>query len=459
MVDRTVKNQLIFRLDGPNNLRRQFQEEGRVSGERVYRARRPHRKSRTGCANCRKRRVKCDETKPRCRRCETHGVCCDYLTLQVRSQQTKPPATSGQMASTMDIRPASIQFTMSITELADRIDQVLRLDPSAEQPFFEVPKLTHYRAVASLYHFITMVADATSMSDAHRSVMTGDMIQIGLQTPYLMHAILGASATHFRLLLPHNTSYIISEAAHWQCAIQSYQREIIKPIDERNMDPLISTCMLLSLLSFATNEYKPAISWVFSSEPNALNWLLVQCGLRYILSFLSKQQQSQSIWFPIFQESDDEHQTFNNDSPGLDGLHPGLADLCKIDDTTTGETNPYHWPLRMLSPMLPLQSNKYNFTKLITFIGRLLPPYTNLLQKKDPRALLIFSYWLGKMCEEKRWWVYSRVHSECVAICMYLEDSQDPRMLELLRYPAEKCGYVLNRSVTFPENNDISGLF
>ncbi|KAI3321896.1 hypothetical protein HD806DRAFT_502242, partial [Xylariaceae sp. AK1471] len=34
--------------------------------------RRPHSKSRTGCRVCKSRRVKCDETRPSCRRCLTY---------------------------------------------------------------------------------------------------------------------------------------------------------------------------------------------------------------------------------------------------------------------------------------------------------------------------------------------------------------------------------------------------
>jgi hypothetical protein len=36
------------------------------------------------------------------------------------------------------------------------------------------------------------------------------------------------------------------------------------------------------------------------------------------------------------------------------------------------------------------------------------------------------------------------VRSECVAICMFLEASPDPRILELLEFPAEACGYAMS---------------
>lgn len=37
-----------------------------------------HRKSRTGCRNCKLRKVRCDETRPKCIKCDTYGILCNY---------------------------------------------------------------------------------------------------------------------------------------------------------------------------------------------------------------------------------------------------------------------------------------------------------------------------------------------------------------------------------------------
>ncbi|KAL4929308.1 Zn(II)2Cys6 transcription factor domain-containing protein [Aspergillus undulatus] len=41
-------------------------------------SRKTHKKSRLGCGNCKKRRIKCDERKPSCRNCIRHCIECDY---------------------------------------------------------------------------------------------------------------------------------------------------------------------------------------------------------------------------------------------------------------------------------------------------------------------------------------------------------------------------------------------
>ncbi|KAH7418687.1 hypothetical protein BKA64DRAFT_654994 [Cadophora sp. MPI-SDFR-AT-0126] len=42
------------------------------------RVRKPHRKSRSGCAQCKARRIKCDETKPKCVKCTMRNAPCSF---------------------------------------------------------------------------------------------------------------------------------------------------------------------------------------------------------------------------------------------------------------------------------------------------------------------------------------------------------------------------------------------
>lgn len=257
-----------------------------------------------------------------------------------------------------------------------------------------------------------------------------------------MHAVIGVASIYLVHAVPHDSAYRAMQAYHWQQAIQRYQQELKKPIGEHNMDGLMSTCMMMGVLSFSETEYKVEDSWVFSSNPNDLNWLLVQGGLRYLLMYTAPHL-CKSIWLEVFQESHDPDGMFDDHRPGREDLHPALADVCEIDETTTEKSNPYHWILRMLSPMLRLASIKTNFPKLCTFMGRLEPEFTNLLLAKDPRAMLLLCYWLAKMSENQDWWVYQRVHVECTAICIYLDNLRDPRISNLLDYPASVTGYVI----------------
>ena len=56
-----------------------------------------HNKSKFGCDNCKRRRVKCDETKPSCQKCQRMGLTCVYSPPQPRKRRkraVKDPTTN-----------------------------------------------------------------------------------------------------------------------------------------------------------------------------------------------------------------------------------------------------------------------------------------------------------------------------------------------------------------------------
>jgi hypothetical protein len=206
------------------------------------------------------------------------------------------------------------------------------------------------------------------------------------------------------------------------------------------MDMLISSCILIGMFSFSAESFSPLDSWVFSDDPFTMNWLSVQGGLRCLLE-ITHSWLSASIWNEAFQESS-AWEYYDDQRMGREDLDPDLADLCNISNTTTEETNPFHWPLRMLCPLLRIPRHECGASRITNFMGRLLPDFVTLLAAKEPRALLILAYWLALMCSSVHdWWAASRVKFECQAICMYLEAWGDSRIIKLLDFPARACGY------------------
>ena len=257
-----------------------------------------------------------------------------------------------------------------------------------------------------------------------------------------MHALIASSTMHLCHIVPDNTAYKATEAYHWREAISQYSNEISTNVGPHNMDALFSACIIMTFNSFALDEFNPRSSFVFSDRRESLNWLVLQSGLRHLL-YIAGPWLSQSIWFDMFMASRGKDTSFEDHRPGRAGLDPEMADLCGIDDNTIEETNPYLWPLRMLTHLMPLERSLRSFSNYTNFMGRLLPEFYEKLLQKDPPALIILSWWLALMNSIQMWWMETRVKSECVAICMFLEDSDDPRVLKLLEFPAEACGYLL----------------
>ncbi|KAL2820810.1 hypothetical protein BDW59DRAFT_150557 [Aspergillus cavernicola] len=421
---------------------------------RVYHSRRPHRKSREGCAKCKQRRVKCDETRPRCRKCAKLNLDCTYEAILppgcgTLTTQSSDQAVIAQFLERIpSVSPDATANTLAVRAIATQIDELLQIK---QGKFGE-----GLSNLDTLRHFQDTITP-TIISKSGREVMRGKMIRLALQSPYLMHSIVAVAIAHLRQTLPETDpgvdKYTLLEAHHWQHAIRQYSTELQSPIGPENMDALFSACLLQTVNSFAIDSFSPHLSFVFSSTPvESLNWLFVQSGLRHLLSrtipWLRK-----SMWWDMFMDSRSEN--FDDNRSGREGLHPDLATLCNITSSSTTETNPYLWPLRMLTPLLSLEPSIQTFPRFTTFMGRLLPDYYERLILRDPPALIILAWWLSLMLAVDLWWVNTRARSECTAICIYLEDSADPLVLQLLEFPAQACGHLLQHVQQDPAGLDL----
>ena len=88
-----------------------------VVAEKPYHAKRPHRKSRTGCRNCKARKVKCDEGRPACRACSARNEQCIYAITPKRS----PTSAAAKERSTALALPAK----RSLVERARVVEEPL----------------------------------------------------------------------------------------------------------------------------------------------------------------------------------------------------------------------------------------------------------------------------------------------------------------------------------------------
>jgi hypothetical protein len=71
--------------------------------------RKGHTKSRRGCFNCKRRKIKCQETQPACGNCEKAGSVCEYPRLVQQQQQ--------QAESSIIRQPQATNASFSMTDM------------------------------------------------------------------------------------------------------------------------------------------------------------------------------------------------------------------------------------------------------------------------------------------------------------------------------------------------------
>ena len=141
-------------------------------------------RSRTGCFTCRKRRVKCDEIKPICKRCITADVICDGYPKQKNIPlRTEPNSITGTSKERFPVSPA----------------------PAPAPSFPVIPQAQNGHVTLAFYHhFITSTIPRLFEGDHSEFWLhhvTGKAWQDGL----VLDAILAVGAAHQSCLMLSST--------------------------------------------------------------------------------------------------------------------------------------------------------------------------------------------------------------------------------------------------------------
>lgn len=199
--------------------------------------RRHHSKSRRGCSNCKKRRVKCDETHPKCHNCEHMGLECSFL-LDLRLQEQEK---QHQLLLTQQ------NTTNSGSSDTGMLARQLYLDSRGGSSVDIV-------GIKSFYHYTTVVwRSITAAGISNDQIWGTDVPQLAFEYPVLMHAILTISATHLSQIEPNASKAKVFEAAvtvHRGEALRLL-REEVQQVTAENIDALVAAAILMILDSFA----------------------------------------------------------------------------------------------------------------------------------------------------------------------------------------------------------------
>ncbi|TEY28275.1 hypothetical protein BOTCAL_1038g00010 [Botryotinia calthae] len=131
--------------------------------------RKGHKKSRRGCYNCKKRKVKCQETLPSCQNCTRNQLSCSYPTLPPSILPLKPRQISNQSP----VPYGNLQATPTIFSLDDMF---------------------------IFHHFLMHAYPYLPVGSKEKWVCQVPVL--AHHNPFLLHAILGLSASHISSHLP-----------------------------------------------------------------------------------------------------------------------------------------------------------------------------------------------------------------------------------------------------------------
>ncbi|KAF3056974.1 hypothetical protein CFAM422_012509 [Trichoderma lentiforme] len=412
----------------------------------IVRKRKTHRKSRLGCGNCKIRGVKCDESKPTCRRCHASGFTCNY------SRAAPTLQLSHSSVLRFDLSPISQAPVVNVFP-TDSIFWDVSLQPALKIPIV-LPlqgRLGEYtlrpQDYAVLHRFQTRTA-ASLGTLSQRKWYPKIVSNLAKEHPFLFHFFLALSLLHDAHLSqsPLPQSHHASLAFHWyhSTAILSHFLSLPSPettLSSSHRDALWICASTLGAASFASiRTQDPSAAWPLA-DPNPavdLDWLKMGHGKRAVWN-ITDPNRPDSVFHNLLNQTPMQ----NPIDPSVivpDSLPPLFYSVFDLSATSSPETNPYHTACAIISALSVNPINDDTVILFLSFITQIDPSYRSLIEEKDPRALLLLLYWHSMVVPEKRWWLRRRCIVEGKAILMYLERycADDGDIMELLQVPKRR---------------------
>lgn len=252
-----------------------------------------------------------------------------------------------------------------------------------------------------------------------------------------MHAILAFTEVHDRYLQRRAPSTPgTQELYHVARGSSLFSQRLSNPIQPDDRDTIWATATFLGILAFIS---VPPVTtedcWPLTQ--NDLNWLSLSQTKRALWN-LTNPLRPESL----FRDMSDEYvRMYSPRLKGWDGnkyfcdprqllvvpedeLLLDLYSLCGLDSSShshLADRNPYREAFQFLRGLYsePTETRTSRSHALV-FISRMQPCFIDLLQARDPVALLLLALWYERAAQ-LIWWVRYRALVEGPAICCYLE--------------------------------------
>lgn len=171
-----------------------------------------HRKSKTGCLSCNKRRVKCDERHPICRNCAIGNRHCEYAPASQSLKRIN--GSSGAASSIHNVLPQTDPNSLTAASLSAVTNDGNTRGDSGQSALVAVAALTAIH-IQIFYHATSTIADQMAIEDDGSS-MTKVALDNASTEPYVLDQMLALSALHYSATVGSSSQMYAQEATELQ---------------------------------------------------------------------------------------------------------------------------------------------------------------------------------------------------------------------------------------------------
>lgn len=269
-----------------------------------------HKKSRLGCHQCKRRKIKCDETRPACLNCSRREVNCSYILSSVaiggrpgactcncpgcRSGDETSARSCDQSTVVADsgVEPGPTENTAAdlpriLAEQSAKLGSLSQQLTSMEKSMVQFTQLVSPRPTLTYTdmdltnHFYTSTLPTLVVGEEPgRESWTTFFGKFGYQYPHLYHLMLALAALHKARLHSHQRASLLAQAErHHAIGVQG-STALLGSIDDDNYEVVRTSATLIGLINLAMGP-RPG-EYITFSERAGPNFVDLLRGLRSI---------------------------------------------------------------------------------------------------------------------------------------------------------------------------------
>lgn len=404
---------------------------------RPFHAKRPHKKSRAGCKDCKARKVKCDEARPSCRSCKLRNTPCIYSEEETMNQRQQHACLSriggnGKVASVKASRSTTrehlIPFVVSEPQFRpgsiDEIDMKL------------------------LWFYTTNTCGLFNVAgrrwNKSEGIMRGALVQQAFQTPFLMDSLFSVSTLHLQIL---NQKFDQNRALMYRARSFEGYRKAIQVGDHKTFPALVANSLLLTAIS-SQNFREPTAPDLY-----IIDWMVVWRGIGLMLDLITLPGLLESGLEALFFRPQIDLEIATTYIPDvllsmISSIEPTDPEYVEVPVylRTLKYLGSLHHHLRDgLNPVMRL--------RIITFFTFLPTRFQELVREKRPLTLIILAHYATFLkFTQYAWWLVGIADRTISDIIKYL----DPEWLRYMAMPVKVLAAIGDVSVgQLILNNDL----
>ncbi|KAK8242501.1 hypothetical protein IWZ00DRAFT_378717 [Phyllosticta capitalensis] len=363
-------------------------------------SRRTHKKTRTGCTQCKQRRVKCDEVKPTCSNCLKRSTVCS-LQFSVPNLPYNNVTHSGPSSS-----GASQTANQSPPNLA----------PSPASRYESPNSLACFTTedMELLHHYTCYTSQTFTARPPICELWQRYAPKLGFHDPPLMRGLLAMGAIHKAHTCPSRRAHLATVGTRYLNGALGCFRERLSNITRENCESLVVfSCFLCMFVLGSTHKLdsadEEAISTITFDDPS--EWLRLIRGLPSILHTGNGRVYEWICETPFRVILDPS--IYVDEPPLPAALQPRFAtlrDLVLVQHPPSAAADLRAYSdalehLRKCTAILYGQPNQDSVTSILIWPSIVPERYVECLKESRPQALLILAHYSSILKElDGYWW-------------------------------------------------------